>query len=260
MISTLRLKSALIASFVHTIGCVCVAALAGALVFFVWYPHPYLDLAGGRDLFLLVVWVDLVCGPLLTAVLYNKEKPRLELFRDLGLVVVVQLAALVYGLYSVWLARPLYLVMEIDRFQVVSASELSVTQAEKEIESLTPSLHPRLFSGPITVGIREPRDSNERNKVLLEAAAGGRDYAQRPEFYIPYEGAIALSSLKRAKPIGTFLKKYPNYAAKLQTIAAKQGLDMEKLVFVPVMGRTDWVAILDSRGQVDKFLKGDGYQ
>ena len=34
--------------------------------------------------------VDLVCGPLLTLVLYNPAKPKRELVMDLSLVVVLQ--------------------------------------------------------------------------------------------------------------------------------------------------------------------------
>ena len=107
-----RFRSAARAAVAHLLCSVGVALLAGALVFGLWFPYPYRELAGGRELFLLIVAVDVVCGPLLTMVLYNPAKPRAELWRDLGLVVIIQLAALGYGLHVVWQSRPVYLVQE----------------------------------------------------------------------------------------------------------------------------------------------------
>ncbi len=51
-----------------------IAALAAALVFLVWYPSPYSTLAGGTGLFLLIVSVDVVMGPALTAVVASPGK------------------------------------------------------------------------------------------------------------------------------------------------------------------------------------------
>ena len=108
-----RYRAAFIAAGIHFICSAVVAGLAAGLVFGMWYPYPYRELAGGRELFLLVVAVDVVCGPLLTAVLFNPAKSREELWRDLSLVAVIQLIALGYGLHTVWQARPLFLAHEV---------------------------------------------------------------------------------------------------------------------------------------------------
>lgn len=250
---------ALKASSIHLLGSLVVAALAAALVFGLWYPYPYRDLAGGRALFLLVVAVDVVCGPLLTAVLFNQSKPRAELWRDLGLVALIQLGALGYGLHSVWQARPLFLVMELDRFKVVAAPDLQGTPATAALSRLPQALQPSLLSGPIVVAIREPKDAKERKTVLFESIQGGRDYALRPEFYLPYEGAAAFKSLQRAKPLSAFLTKQPTQQLAAQALAIERGVDMANWLYVPVVGRQDWVAILGKQGQIDGFLPGDGF-
>ena len=197
-----RIRSAIRAAALHFVGSAVVALLAAALVFGLWFPYPYRELAGGRELFLLIVVVDVVCGPLLTMVLYNPAKPRAELWRDLGLVVIIQLAALGYGLHVVWQARPVYLVQEVDRFKVITAPELPA----ESVASLPAALQPRWYVGPLTVAIREPKDEEERKQVLFESVQGGRDYAERPEFYLPYEAgddaafiAKALGTIARAK-------------------------------------------------------------
>ena len=250
-----RIRSATRAAAVHFGGSVIVALLAAALVFGLWFPYPYRELAGGRELFLLIVAVDVVCGPLLTMVLYNPAKPRAELWRDLGLVVIIQLAALGYGLHVVWQSRPVYLVQEIDRFKVITAPEL----LDESVASLSTALQPRWYAGPLTVAIREPKDEEERKQVLFESVQGGRDYAERPEFYLPYEGAAALKALQRAKPLAAFLDKQPSQRSAAAEMAASKGLDMAQLVYLPVVGRQDWVAVLDAQAQIQGFLKGDGF-
>ena len=250
-----RLRAATRAAALHLVGSVAVAVLAAALVFGFWFPYPYRDLAGGRELFLLIIAVDVICGPLLTMVLYNPAKPRAELCRDLGLVVLIQLAALGYGLHVVWQARPLYLVQEVDRFKVLSMPDLDMA----EVRKLPIPMQVNWVKGPITVAIRAPKDAEEQQKVLLESVQGGRDYAERPEFYLPYEGAAALKALQRAKPLAAFLDKQPSQRSAAVDLAASKGLDMAQLVYLPVVGRQDWVAVLDAQAQIQGFLKGDGF-
>ena len=255
MTFSFRIHAALRAAGVHLLCSVAVALLAAALVFGLWYPYPYRELAGGRGLFLLVVAVDVVCGPLLTLVLFNPAKPRAELWRDLGLVALIQLGALGFGLSTVWQARPLFLVLEINRFKVVMAPDLDGAA----VVALSAALQPRWLSGPVTVAIREPKDSKERNAVLFASVQGGRDYAERPEFYLPYEGAAALKSLQRAKPLAVFLQKQPAQESAAKALAAEKGADLAQWLYLPVVGRQDWVAVLDKQGQIQGFLKGDGF-
>lgn len=255
MISALRLKDAFKACTAHLAASLFVAAMAAALVFLLWYPYPYRELAGGRALFLLIVTVDVVCGPLLTAVLFNRLKPRSELWRDLSLIALVQLAALIYGLFVVWQARPLFLAHELDRFKVIMGADVDPSS----LAALPVSLKPAWFSGPIVVALREPIDSNERNRVLFESVQGGRDYAERPEFYLPYTGSNALKSLKRARPLTEFLKKRPEQTEAAQNLASSKKAEIAQWLFLPVVARQDWVAVLDEQGQIQGFLKGDGF-
>ena len=250
-----RYRAALTAAGIHFVCTAAVAGLAAGLVFGMWYPFPYRELAGGKELFLLVVAVDVICGPLLTAVLFNPSKSRAELWRDLGLVAMIQLAALGYGLHTVWQARPLFLAHEVDRFVVIAAVDVD----SAALAALSPDLKPGWTSGPVVIALRDPIDSNERNKVLMESAMGARDYSARPEFYLPYNDANALRSLKRAKPLAVFLQKHPTQQAAATRLASKKGADIAQWLYLPVMARQDWVAVLDKQGQIQGFLKGDGF-
>lgn len=255
MTTSHRFRYAISASAIHLICTMGVASLAATLVFGLWYPFPYRELSGGRELFFLIVLVDVVCGPLLTLVLFSPDKPRLELWRDLGLVALIQLLALGYGLFTVYQARPLFLAQEVDRFKVVAAVDLDSVA----LAALAPALKPGWVSGPIVVALREPVDSKERNEVLVESVLGGRDYSARPEFYLPYQGANALKSLNRAKPLAVFLQKQPDQSEAAQKLAMARKADITQWLYLPVVARQDWVAVLDKQGQIQGFLKGDGF-
>ena len=77
-----------------------------------WYPYPYRELSGGRELFALVVAVDVVLGPLITLVIFNPAKTRRHLVMDFTVIGLLQVAALAYGLWTVFVARPVHLVFE----------------------------------------------------------------------------------------------------------------------------------------------------
>ena len=250
-----RIKDALKASALHLIITLVVVASSAALVFLLWFPYPYQHLAGGQELFFLVVAVDVVCGPLLTVVVFNRAKPQREQIRDLALIVLIQFVALVYGISTVWQVRPLFLVMEVDRFKVINAADVDAV----DLRNLPTTLKPSVFSGPQSVALRPPTDLQERNKVLLESVQGGRDYAERPEFYLPYDSANALRTLQRAKPLIVFLQKQPDQATAAQRLAAERKADISQWMYLPVVARQDWVAVLDKQGQIQGFLKGDGF-
>ena len=255
MLDLARYRVAAQAAGIHSLCSALVAALAAWVVFGVWYAYPYRELSSGRELFLLVVAVDVVCGPLLTFVLFNPKKPRKELWMDLGLVALIQLAALGYGMWTVWQARPLYLVHEVDRYKVISALDVDA----EELKALPANLKPQFWAGPQTVDIRPPKNAEEHNKVLFEASAGGRDYAERPEFYLPYDGEAALKSLKRAKPLSIFLQKYPDQQSAARKLPLEKNADITQWQYLPVVARQDWIAILDKQGQIQGFLPGDGF-
>src|SRR5947209_6892165 len=106
MINILDAGNRFKASGMHLAWSAGAATLAALLVFAVWYPWPYRQMSGGQQLFLLVVSVDLILGPLLTLTVFNPRKPRKVLLRDLVIIVAFQLSALMYGLHTVYVARP----------------------------------------------------------------------------------------------------------------------------------------------------------
>ena len=228
-------------------------------MFLVWYPHPYGLLSGGLRLFLILVSVDVVCGPLLTLVLFNPRKPRWELITDMSLVVMIQLAALAYGMHTVYEARPLFLVHEVDRFRVISLPDFNGEDVTQALDALNPEVRPRWSGGPILVGIRSPQDGEERKEVMLEVLAGGRDYSQRPEFYIPYDSAYQPKALARARPLKAFTDHYPEAGAEAADLLRRGNVPLDQAKFLPVLHKQEWVAVMDAQARILGFLPGDGF-
>ena len=247
------------AACLHLLGSLLAAVLAALLVLLVWYPHPYGSLSGGRNLFLILMGVDVVCGPLLTLVLFNPAKPRRELMMDMALVVCIQLGALGYGLHTAYEARPLFLVHEVDRFRVITAGDYGDADVRETIAHMDASLRPHVLRGPVTVGIRDPGDSQERQRVMLESVAGGRDYAQRPEFYVSYDAAYAPKALARARPVQAFVNHYPATANAVTDMLRAHGVPVEGALFLPVVHKQEWVAVLDKSARILGFVPGDGF-
>ena len=248
MFDSRRLGAAIKFFGFHLAISVGVATLAAFFVFGVWYPHPYRELAGGRELFWLMVCVDVICGPILTLVLFNPGKTKKELIFDFSVIGVVQFSALLYGLFTVWLARPLYLVCEVDRFKVIALSDVN----SEELLILPKDMRPKILSGPKVLGIRDPKNSEERNKVLFESLQGGRDFGERPEFYEKYEGDIAKKSMLRARR----LESFSNVSDAERDFGAE---NIKNLYYLPVVARQDWIAVLDMNGNILGFLKGNGF-
>ncbi len=253
-INRLRFKSATKAMGLHFAGSLIVALIVGTLVFGVWFPYPFRQLAGGTELFLLIMSVDLVCGPLLTLVLFNPTKPKRELVIDLGLVVLVQIAALVYGLWTLHTARPLYLVHEIDRFKVIALADVDAA----ELNKISETLQPKFFKGPLIVGLREATNE-ERKTVMFESVQGGRDYGERPDFYVSYNVTQAEKAYSKAKLFDSFAQKHSNKKAEIDALNAQAGADAKLLRYLPIVARQDWVAVLNPKGEIISYLQGDGF-
>jgi hypothetical protein len=250
-----RYKAATKAAATHFLLSVCVAFIAATLVFGLWFPAAYRDMAGGTELFLLIVVVDIVCGPLLTLVLFNPRKSKRELFLDLGLVALVQLAALLYGLWTLWDVRPLYLPHEFDRFKVVSLNDLRGA----DTSALPEAMRPGFFKGPLQVGLREPKDTEEKNKVLFAALSGGADYGERPDFFVPFDAAAAKKTVLRSKAVKDFLVRHPQQKAQMEKIAASLNQSVDQLRYLPIRARKNWIAVLTPDGQIADFVPGDGF-
>ncbi|HSW15239.1 MAG TPA: TfpX/TfpZ family type IV pilin accessory protein [Solimonas sp.] len=186
-----RLKAALL----HLTICGVVGLCAAALIFIVWYPAPLSGAQGVGRMALVLIGVDVAIGPLITLIVFDRGKKSLKF--DLCVVAALQLAALLYGLHAIHIARPALVVFNVDRFDVVPAVDVDPDSLAKSVAAGNAPLswwHPRV------VAARIPSDRKQRNALLMSAIKGGPDLPQLPEFQVPYESE-APAVLARARPL-----------------------------------------------------------
>jgi hypothetical protein len=228
------------ASGLHLGISLIIAACAALLVFGFWYPYPYREISGGRELFMLVTGVDVILGPLITLAIFNRSKPVRELVLDLSVVGLIQLAALGYGLWTVAVARPVHLVFEVDRLRVVHAIEIPADMLDRT----PPGVKAQPWLGPTLLAVRPFRDAQENFGATM-AALGGLQLASRPDLWQPYDEAKS-RVLAAAKPVDRLKRQFPARAGEIDAAVRKAGGDPAKALYLPVAARTYfWTAFLD---------------
>ena len=257
MISRARVRAAVRAFSIHFILSLLVAVLMAFLVLGVWFPHPLRYLAGGLDLFWIVVGVDVVCGPVLTGLLYTPAKPRRELIMDLTLIVIIQLGALIYGIYSIAQARPVVLVFESDRFVSVSAAQVDVaalSQALPQWQSLS-------WSGPVLLGTRKARDGIETLQSI-ELSLRGLEPSARPGWWQSYEDSRPIAR-QRMKPLSSLrAQRDPSAQVSIDGVVNKIGLPIGRLYYLPLVSQKSmdgWIALLDAEATIVGYAPVGGF-
>src|SRR6202042_252391 len=91
----------------HLLGSTVTLTLILGSLYLGWYRWPGWHLTEVTQVVLIMVCVDVVLGPTLTFIIANQKKSRRVLSRDVGIIVVAQLCALIYGSVSLWNGRPL---------------------------------------------------------------------------------------------------------------------------------------------------------
>lgn len=250
---------------VHVLLSVPVLVLVALLVFVFWFPSPLGRLAGGLRLFWTILGVDLVCGPMLTLLLYRTTKTRLALAVDFSLIALLQLAALGYGLHALAHARPLAQVFEVDRFRLVSYADI----AEPDLQSLPGWAHPWGVGTLRTVGLREAASASERLQSL-GSSLSGVDAGQWPSRWQDY----ALNRdqvLERSRPLAALQAAHPTHldlinqavAEALVNVQSGEAREPDQLRWLPLVSRSslDWVVLLDPQTlRIRAYAPLDGFR
>ena len=228
----------------HLLASAGVAALSASLVFLLWYPGLLAFASGVSHIFLLLLMVDVVLGPVITLIIFNIQKKELK--RDLTIVVIVQVIALLYGLHTVFITRPVYLAFNSDRFDVVYANDISAANLAKatrpEFKSL-PYFGPKIIASPL------PSDPMISQQIVLGVLSGqGDDVQQQPQYYVPYAHAQQKAEvLKRMKALPDLKKFNHDNLRTLDALASKYASAHTNVGYLPLKGKTHNLVVILSR-------------
>ena len=219
---------------------VVLLALFIAVVRIAWYPGLYWQLAGVSRQLLILAGVVLVIGVGLSTLVYRPGKRGMTI--DLIVILVVEVAAVVYVGSLLYERRPLYLVFASDRLQIVEAERL----VDRPFRF--PELERTQLVGPRYVAARFPDDQAERAAVRWGIFFDGdSDIDVRPDHWYPYESAVP-SVLAVAGSLAQFRNRGVQQQRAVDRWLGARGEDGGDYLVLPVTGKSrDATAVLDAQ-------------
>src|SRR5690606_31520692 len=186
----------------------------------VWYPSPLAKATDVTHIFLMLLAIDIILGPILGFIIYKENKKTLQF--DLAVIFLLQLFALGYGLFSISQARPVWIAYNVDRFELIRVNDII---ADK-IENAYPEYQTASWLKPKFVGVQISESIEEKNQNMFEEVLGGISIAQRPERYVSVDQVetqmkLRSQSLRQLNQYNTsndleeILTQYPNAHAWL---------------------------------------------
>ena len=191
-----------------------IALVVVGVVFFIWYPSPLATAVGVTHIFLMMLAIDVIVGPLLGLLVYKEGKKTLKF--DLGVIIALQISALCYGLYSIEQGRPVWLVFYADRFELIRKNDLlleNIDQAKKQFQQVS-------WAKPQFVAIKTITNTQQHQDDIFTEVMGGVSLAQKPERYVDFVQAKSqlqqrtkslkeLNQYNDVKQVERIVSKYP---------------------------------------------------
>lgn len=234
-----------------------VSIFLAVVVFFVWYPAPLHQLAGGTHLFFVLLAVDLVLGPCLTFIVFGGRKSIRERVIDALVIVALQMVALVYGMHALFEARPMALVYEYSKLTVLRAVEVPDDAGREFLARIKTR-----FNGLPVIGLRPFSSAEESMRYTFEALNGAPLQARR-ELWTAVE-QTDLSTSRAGQDLGR-LGQDLQYKLLFQSTyerARKMGISEADLRFLPITDRDQaWTAVfVVSPFQMIELVSVDPYE
>lgn len=145
---------------IHLGGSLLIFISVYALTRLVWFPGDFFQIADTWQGIRIVIFVDLVLGPLLTLVVFDRVKKTLKtLARDLTVILIIQVAGLAAGVSIIHGERPVMATLVLDTLHVYTAAEVEQRGATEALDQLEQG-------APAFVLMKLPEDQREALSVI----------------------------------------------------------------------------------------------
>lgn len=232
------LKFRLKAFGIHLGISILIALVSLYIVFMVWHPAPLAKVVGVTHIFIMMLGIDVILGPLLTFIVARQGKKSLKF--DLAVIIVLQFAAFTYGLYNIAISRPVYIAFDTSRFEVVQANNIPV----ESLEQASAPYNSLGWGKPKFVGIKPIENIEQKNNRLFVELETGVAPSMQPNLYEPLDNQWSIMS-KQAKPLNQL--KQHNKENEIEDIIANHS---EADSWLPLKGyESDAVVLLNKTEQ-----------
>ncbi len=181
MLKVSDVKSRWLAFAIHLFASFILFLILAAIIKFAWYPSVLFATEGGLEGIKLIAGVDLVIGPTLTLLVYNVQKK--ELPRDLAIIGFMQVACVIFGMYTVAWSRPIAVIYGNDIFFV--STQTQYLSYDIKVEDV-PHIEGRW---PAQVGLNLPMEPEKRKEVAIKYHTKG-DIRNALDLYEPFEKTL----------------------------------------------------------------------
>ncbi len=226
----------------HLLASLIVVGLFALIILTVWYPSIWSKALGGYDLFIKIVIIDLIAGPLCLGLVYKAHKPLKEKLIEIITIGSIQLAFLGYGLWVLSESRPAFIVFAVDRFDVYVANEI-----DQDYLGDHPPFNKISITGPVYAGIDPKRVPKDLGSDLVIA---GLDISMLAKYYEPIDHFA--DEIRDTRREYNDLPESP-FKSALTRYGVKHKLTLEELSWLPVRHRS----ISDGFGFLSAIFVGD---
>ncbi|MDM1246083.1 hypothetical protein HX005_01525 [Acinetobacter sp. R933-2] len=200
--------------FGHLCVSIILALVCFILVYIFWHPFPLAKAIGVTHIFIMMLCIDTVLGPLLTLIVAKKGKKTLKF--DLVIIFILQISALVYGVYNISISRPVYIVFDTFRFDLVQANNIPkklLTSADQPFNTLP------LFTQN-WVAVQSASSEKEKSDRTFWELEQGVAPSMMPNLYVPLSKYMSqvksksldlslLNEFNAKEDVNAIIKKYP---------------------------------------------------
>ncbi len=213
-----------------------------------WYKAPFFDLEDGPKAIQIIIFVDLVLGPLLTLIVFKPGKPGLKF--DMSLIALFQLSALIYGIWMVQMARPVTVVLSYDALYIASYRTIKESDIPKaDIDNI-------IGLEPTYLYINLPKDQPDFVATAMQAFKESRAF----ELLFEYSEPLSFSNKKQTSTIAIDIEKYtasnPEWSGKLREFISTNKLSPSSITFLPIRAKRGkyFLAVNHESGEIIDYL------
>ena len=228
------------AAGIHLLLSIFIVAIVFAIMYWLWYPKGYFTIMGGKVLLTLIGGVDIFLGPLLTFVVFKAGKKSLKF--DLFCIGAMQIAALAYGTYVMFQARPVFTVFNKDKFQIAAVVDIVDYELAK---AKSPQMRQLSVTGPKLVAIGEP-DKNDKKEVIFAQIESESAY-RYPKLFDEYN-AHKSEVIKVGKPLAGLAKVSTGNKLAITKFISKNNRSESDFLYLPIASElAEMSAIVDAK-------------
>ncbi len=152
--------------------------------YLVWFPYSFAEFGGFYKTAGMLLFADLVLGPLLVFIVFKEGKKYLKF--DINVLLSIQIIAFLFGAYSLYLKHPAYAVFKDNHFILTNVSHLYPEPTIQE------KLRYTFINKPVLVTTQLPENIQERFNLMLNVDLfGAPDIEKRHHYFKPLTNQFA---------------------------------------------------------------------